>query len=401
MITPERAGRALDALDRWLEHHQFAGWDPHDALNSPVLKTLTFRNQQLGQIVVQLVKRSPVNLRPLLRVKKGFNPKAMGLFLGSYAREYHRTRSELAAERVRFFAEWLVAHTSPGASGPSWGYHFDWPNRSFFAPAGTPTIVNTAFVALGFLDLADEAHPVGGFEPARALAVARGACAFVLHDLWQARPRPDELCFSYTPLDRRLVHNANLLGARLLAEVAARTRERRLTELALAAARFTVRRQRSNGSWVYGESAGDQWVDNFHTGYVLVALSRIATCAATTEFDEAIERGYSYWKDSMFLGDGTPKSGPNKVYPIDAHNVAQAVLTFLEFAGRDPEAREWSSRVLDWGVSRMQDPLGFFHYQISRLYRIEIPYIRWVQAWMHRALTEWLHQQQLTSTAAA
>src|SRR5437868_2984242 len=80
----DRLRHASDALDHWIEAEGFAGWDPYDALNSPLLRALTFGSRRLGQVWVQLLKRSPLNLRSLLRISKGYNPKGMGLFLASY-----------------------------------------------------------------------------------------------------------------------------------------------------------------------------------------------------------------------------------------------------------------------------------------------------------------------------
>jgi hypothetical protein len=400
---------ALHKLDTWIELEHFKGWDPHDALTSPLLKRLTFGNRLLGIAWVQLLRRSPVNLRPLLGVPKGYNPKGMGLFLASYLRKYQMTGDPQHLERARFFADWLWEHISPGYSGACWGYNFDWPNRGFFAPAGTPTIVNTAFIALAFLDLhvhySNFQSPIPG--PGQVsnlhypLSVARSGCDFILNDLNPIRPAQDELCFSYTPLDRRCVHNANLMGAWLLAEVYTHTEESILAEQALAAARYAAHRQRPDGSWPYGEGHKDGWVDNFHTGFVLVALKHIAAGLETDEFGDAIARGYRFWKERMFLPDGTPKYYPDKVYPIDAHCVAQAVLTFLEFTDRDPQAGAWAWRVARWGIEHMQDPKGYFHYQIHRHHRIRIPYMRWSQAWMQRALTELLlYQTHFTAEAA-
>jgi hypothetical protein len=384
---------ALARLDAWIEREEFRGWDPFDALNSPLLKRLTFGNRRLGQVWVQLLKHSPLNVRPLLGVPKGYNPKGMGLFLATYWRKYRLSGDPAHLARARFFADWLQAHATPGYHGACWGYNFDWPNRGFFAPAGTPTIVGTSFIALAFLDLtgpgAGRVVPGGEGEVVPgALDVARSACEFLLHDLNQLRPAPGELCFSYTPLDRRWVHNAGLLGACVLGEVAARTGETRLAEHALAAARYTARRQRADGAWLYGEGASDGWIDNFHTAFVLVALQRLAACLMNDEFGVTIEKGYRYWKESFFLLDGTPKYYAGEVYPIDAHAVAQAVLTFLAFAPNDPEARAAAERVAQWGIAHMQDRAGYFHYQIHRRYRIRIPYMRWSQAWMQRALTE-------------
>jgi hypothetical protein len=92
----------------------------------------------------------------------------------------------------------------------------------------------------------------------------------------------------------------------------------------------------------------------------------------------------------MFLEDGTPKYYVDRTYPIDTHCVAQAMLTYLAFADRDPDASGSAWRMARYGTDRLQDPAGFFHYQIHRNYRIRIPYMRWTQAWMQRAMAELL-----------
>lgn len=399
----EQIAAALAKLDAWIEAEEFLGWDPHDALNSPVFRWAG-RHRLAGIALVQLMRRSPVNLRPLLGIRKGYNPKAMGLFLAAYAQKYEASGQQKHLDRARYFFNWLVEHASPGYAGPCWGYNFDWPNRAFLAPAGTPTVVNTGFIGLAFLcaeplqeaaaarseiAAASMASVEAGREPwagLRGTTVARSACEFVLHDLFTLRPSRDELCFSYTPLDHRFVHNANVLGAWLLAAVYARTRESRLADAALAAGRFTARRQRADGSWAYGVATRDGWVDNFHTGYVLVALNRIGACLNTNEFDCAVQAGYEFWKTRMFESGVIPKYYPDCTYPVDIHSVAQAILTFVELSGSDPEAGERAERVALWALRNMRNPKGFFHYQLRRPFRIRIPYMRWSQAWMQQAL---------------
>ena len=399
---------AGERLDAWIEGQGFRGWDPHDALTSPLIRGLTGHSRLAGIFWLQLLKRCPLNFRPLLGIPKDYNPKGMGLFLASYARKYAVTQDARHRERVAFLGRWLLENATREHSGMSWGYNFDWANRAFFAPAGTPTVVNTAFIALAFLDLhvllgnqlawstvmsrLPGGHPTSrGSKIASALNVARSACDFILQDLNAIAPSPDEICFSYTPMDRRAVHNANMMGAWLLASVFRLTGEPQLRAAALAAARFTARRQMSTGAWPYGEAAHDGWVDNFHTGFVLVALKRIGDCLNTDEFDACVSRGYSFWKERMFLADGAPKYYPDSAYPIDVHSVAQAILTFLEFRDKDSDALERAIHVARWGIDNLQDSSGYFHYQIRRGYRIRIPYIRWSQAWMQRALTGLVH----------
>lgn len=385
---------ALQRLNQWIERENFQGWDPHDALNSALLNRLTGNNRRVGQVWVQLLKRSPVNIRPLLGIAKGYNPKGMGLFLATYWRAFRHDPHTAPIERVRFFADWLLSNQSRGYHGSCWGYNFDWPNRGFFARAGTPTIVNTAFIGLAFIDLIALPSPSVDWGD-MPLKTAQSACEFMLRDLASDYPAPDERCFSYTPFDRRYVHNASVLGAWLLAEVGVRTDNSEYVKAAVDAARYTARRQQTDGSWLYGEGSQDKWVDNFHTGYVLVALKRIGQLTQTDEFAGMIHQGYHYWQQHFFGADGAPKYYNDHLYPIDTHCVAQAILTFLAFADVDPNARQRAIETAQWGVANLQDARGYFHYQIQPYYRIRIPYIRWTQAWMQRALTELLFEAKL------
>jgi hypothetical protein len=409
MLEPINA--AFKRLDSWIEWEKFSGWDPHDALNSPLLRQLTLGNWALSVICVQVIRRSPVNLRPLLGIPKGHNPKAMGLFLESYSQTFLAQRSQKSLDRIQFLIDWLIQNRIQGYSGACWGYNFDWPNRGFFAKKHTPTIVNTAFIGLAFL-AAERALETAGLSETTgydshgrtrqsALSVARDACEFVLRDLPTVRTSDHEICFSYTPFDRRLVHNANLMGAWLLSSVYVRTFESDLAKNALAAARFTARRQAPDGSWPYGLGKRDQWVDNFHTGFVLCALREIDRNLQTDEFAGAAQKGYRFWKDRMLEDGCIPKYYPQQKYPIDIHSVAQAIVTFLEFSDVDPEAFRAATRLCLWAIDQMQDKDGFFYYQTQRFYRLRIPYMRWGQAWMHLALTKYLQRVRALSKANA
>ena len=372
---------SLLRLEAWLLRHNFKGNDPFDALRSPILHALTFNNRWLGLTWVQLFRRSPLDLRRLFRVEPGYNPKGMGLFLAAYIRRYRITGNPEDREHIEYFTDWLRRNRCAGFEEACWGYNFDWPNRSFFAPAGTPTIVNTVFIAHAFLDRYEL------FGASRDLEIARSASDFILSRLAIVEDSTGA-CFSYTPLDRRLVHNANMLGASLLARVAGTTGDAHLKIRSRQAVLYTVTRQNSDGSWPYGIGRSEAWTDNFHTGFILVSLLEYIRVSHDHEFEESLEHGYRYWKSALFTLDGLPKYFSNRLYPIDIHSVAQAVLSFLAFSKRDPEATGRALQLAEWAVSNMQDSTGYFHYQIGRGLRNRIPYLRWSQAWMFRALAE-------------
>lgn len=378
-----RISTATERLVEWLESQQYRGYDPYDALKSPLLGALGRRNRYLGIAFTQLLRRLPINLRPLLGIARDYNPKAMGLFLASFVRRYAALRQPRDLERAHLFAQWLEEHQTTGYSGASWGYNFDWANRETYIPQGTPTIVNTALNAQALCDYAHVCNAPWAFD------LARGACRFIVRELARCETA-DGICFSYTPRDTRFVHNANMLGAALLARVGAESGESEWTACANRAVRFTVAAQQADGSWRYGIGAHDNWVDNFHTGYVLGALADVSDQLGCAEWEAALEQGYVYWRTNLIRSDGAPRYYPHSLYPIDAHCVAEAALLFLRMRSRDGDAASAAARELGWGIDHLQQAAGCYSYRITPLYINRIRYLRWSNAWILRAHAEWL-----------
>src|SRR5204862_8071506 len=139
----------------------------------------------------------------------------------------------------------LMSMALKGFKGPAWGYNFDWQGRAFFAPKGTPTVVPTAFAARA---LVTAAEVLDGDH----LRYARTVCDFILNDLNRSEESADEICFSYSPLDRTRVLNASLLAGEALATVGKMLGEDSLVDWAWRAALYVVRRQSRDGLWAYG-----------------------------------------------------------------------------------------------------------------------------------------------------
>ena len=66
--TKKKLTRSILKLERWVEDHDYRGYEPFDGLSSFV-RPLTFGNLFLDRLLMQLVRQSPVNLRPLLGIK--------------------------------------------------------------------------------------------------------------------------------------------------------------------------------------------------------------------------------------------------------------------------------------------------------------------------------------------
>jgi hypothetical protein len=379
--------QAFTDLLAWCRTNDFAGYDPFDALNSQAFQLTPFSRSRTARLFwTQALKRSPVNLRPALLIPKQKNSKGMALFALAALANYRRVKTAEAETETRELLDQLEQMKIVGQSGAAWGYNFPWQSRNFYAPHGTPMIVPTAFAARAFI----EAHET--FADDKYLQTARGSCEFILHDLARTASSADEMCFSYSPADATQIFNASLLAAETLAGVSCLTGETEFCDLAIKAARYVMRRQRADGSWAYGAEAGQQWVDNFHTAYVLFSLSRISECGewASSEIRPSLQRGFAFWRKSFFLADGWPKYYHDSLYPADAHAAATAIVTLLELQKLHEGARELAETIAVWAIQNLRDSDGYFYYQRRRFQTVRTPFMRWTQAWMLYALARLL-----------
>ncbi len=153
-----------------------------------------------------------------------------------------------------------------------------------------------------------------------------------------------------------------------------------------AGLRWTLGHQRPDGSWPYGEQPHLNWVDNFHTGYVLDSLMFSANAGVDVDGGAALERGLAYYRRTLFTEDGTPKYMPDSVYPIDAQCVAQAIQTMTLAGSRDTDYGVFSWKLFDFACRRMQRRDGSYLFQRRRYWVNAAPHIRWMAAPMLQAL---------------
>ncbi|MGH9431020.1 MAG: hypothetical protein ACRD3T_05710 [Terriglobia bacterium] len=375
---------ALLKLLAYCRANDWAGYDPYDALNSKAFKALPFLNSWLPRLAfTQALKRSPLNIRRLALVPKTQNPKAIALFLSAFLK-----LSKIVANQgdlVELMIKRLIALRSQGISYWCWGYSFPWQMRRGVVPAGAPNLVCTSFAASALLDAYQERWE------SRCLNMAVSAAEYILNELyWADRSSAG---FSY-PLAsfRNQVHNANFLASALLCRVYTHIGEKKFLDPALRVARYSVTKQRADGSWEYGEASSQRWIDNFHTGYNLCALQSISRYAGTAEFDASIRRGFEFYRTHFFCEDGAVRYFHNRAYPLDIHCVAQSIITLLALEDLDPGNVPLARSVFEWAMNHMWDDRGFFYYRVLRFCTIRTSYMRWSQAWMLLAISTLLSE---------
>ena len=358
--------------------HDYAGQDPFDGLNSRFFNWFPgFKKGIFGLAWIQLHKRLAINLRPLFGIPKKRNPKGIGLFILGLLEDYKATNEQVYLDEAIQLADWLLTQQSDRElwQHSCWGYHFDWNARAFFVPKGKPNVITTIYVAQALYALSEITGKTKYSEP------ALDSAHFIVKTLYTELD--GRQFFGYIPGETAFVHNANLWGAAWVAKVAALTDNQEYKKLALSAARQTVSEQGTDGSWVYGARHHHQFIDGFHTGYNLEALTLLSDALVTDEFKTAIDLGLQYYKVHLFEEDGTAKYYNNNRYPLDMHCVSQAIFTLLK-VGKTAEDFAMTEKIINRSIETLYLPTHQrFIYQKNKHFTNKVDYVRWTQAWVY------------------
>ena len=377
-------------LKEYCEKENYKGWDPYDGLNSKVFNALPLKYWDLARLAwIQGFKRSPLNLRKLLLVPKQYNAKGIGLFLLGYCNLYELAlkgetvfgKSEDLLSKIHELANLLDELKNTSCSGACWGYNFDWQARRLFLfPAHTPTVVATTFCTEALF----KAYEITKKEKYKSLALS--SANFVMQDL-NRTPHYSGFLFSYSPLNgNNTVYNASLLGAKILSLCFKYSGDENYKITAKQAVRAACEAQNKDGSWVYGLLPVQSWIDSFHTGYNLDAISMYQNCTGDKQFNSNLEQGFAFYIANFFETDGMPKYYNNKTYPIDIHCPAQLFVT-LSKLDQFKAHQEIAAKVLNWSIKNMQSKKGYFFYQLKKVWSSKISYMRWSNAFMFNAMT--------------
>jgi hypothetical protein len=373
--------RSISLLYDWLEKNHYKGYDTFDGLSAKFLRPFTFETKILRITLQQSVRRFILNLRPLLGIRKSHSSKGMGFLARGFLRLYESTGDDIWRQKAAFALQWLIDNQSKGYSGACWGNHFDYQSRGAYLPKGVPTIVWTSLIGHAFLDAYDL------LKKDQYLEIATSSCEHILHDI-ATYSYGDGVCISYVPGLNSQVHNANTLGASLLARTYSFIGVKSYRELAERAFQYTAQLQRADGSWYYAEAWNAHWVDNFHTGYVLDCFKYYFDATGDDRFVPMMNLGYKYWKNTFFLADGTPRYYDHKTLPLDIQCCSQAIDTLVFFKDRDPESVELATKVAQWTIKNMQDRTGYFYYRRYSPWLVnKTPTLHWGQATMLCALS--------------
>ena len=380
--TRVEALAAAQALWRELERVGFSGWDPYDALSSRAVRAVA-RGRMGRLIAVQGLKRSPVNLRPLLGVPRRRHTKALALLVSGRVLLEGSLGDDRSSAVAAPLARELAARAIRRDDGVGFAYDFDVQTRWGYYRAGTPNAVVTSFAAHALLD--GDALLGGSGED-----LARSTLDYASARLLRAGDR-DGRYYAYFEGSSVPIHNASLLVASVAARCVARdSTQGQEAELAV---RYTLDRQRPDGSWPYGEHPQLGWIDGYHTAYVLEALWRWNRETGDEEVLPALERGLRFYLDHLVDADGAARATATSRFPIDIHSASSGIRMLSLLAAFDARAFPTARRMLEWTLAHMRRRDGRFAFQRTRFYRTSIPYLRWSDAHMLLALATYLEAE--------
>lgn len=382
----------LGELDAWVRANGLHGYDPFDIKEHPFIRAAQ-PHALPRKATTALCDLFPNLLRKTLRIKKTENPKAHALLARARLRLFEMTHDEAYLDEARQHLRWLTEHSSDSHAGLCWGYPFRVYAKGVDTPAGTPVLVVCAIAGQAFL------HAYALTSDQQYLDAVWSIARFVVEDIPRSPAAEGTFCFGYTPQDRRRVHNANLLGAELLACVANVTGESALSNTADQALRFTLARQRDDGSWTYGEydpaepfdEANLRMIDHHHTGFVLRSLFAIHEAHPTPEADKALWRGFDFYRKHLVSAWGAPQS-VHAGYPVDIHACSEAILCPSVLAAQRSTTLQLATCALRWAHWYLRDPrTGATYYRRYRRYTSKLVCPRWGIAWMYLAVIEYIH----------
>lgn len=384
--------RALDGIQRWVESHDYRGYEPFDGLSSWA-RPLAFGNLLAERILQQAIRQSPINLRPLMGVRPKDSTKGRGYMAWGYLSLYRATKDPQYLEKATSCLEWLDQRKVARFQYHSWSNAFDFVSRGGGYTSDDPIIVWTASIGQAYLD----AFEVTGRE--WFLSIAQSVSRWIL-----ALPREKTAqgdCLSYLADRQSSIHNANMLGSALLARVGKHTGNQECLDVARSAMLYSCARQLNDGAWWYAEAQKYHWIDNFHTGYNLDSIDIYAKFSGDQQFRPNMEKGLEFYKANFFEESGRPKYYHTRTFPVDIQCAAQSIDTLALFGDRDPESLELAKKVALWTIGNMQDRKGYFHYRHYPLTKAKTPMLHWGQATMFKGLSElYLRLKTMESTGA-
>jgi len=373
----------------WLDRYGETSYDHQSYFASDLgrkAKALYYKNRLLGTLAVSPMILSEAffpSARRLFWKPQRF-PIADAHYAMGFAFLSRALKEEKHYSRAVHFLEVLVQTRCPGYERYGWGYPFNWETRTGTMKEGTPLITTLPYVYEAFR----AGYEIDG-NP-KWLQITKSIAEHALLDYRDSATSPDASTCSYTPDpdDPGGVINASAYRAFLLTRASVDFSESKYGKVAERNLNFVLESQNPDGSWFYSVDGSRDFVDHFHTCFVLKALAKIESLTGNAACARAIERGVQYYVENLFSEDGLPKPFSRRprltVYRRELYDCAECVNLGVLLQGRFPSLDRALANVINHDEWQKAD--GSFRSRQLFLGWDNTPMHRWAQSQMFRSL---------------
>jgi hypothetical protein len=390
-----RVSDVLAGFIEWLDGYGEKSWDYQSFFAGPVggrAKALYYRHRVIGTPTVAPMVFCEAFLpaaRRLFHHPMRF-PIADAHYAMGFAFLYEATGDSSQLENaVHFLTELKESHCREFKEY-CWGYPFDWVWRGGTIRRQTPLITTTPYVYEAFLQVF-ELHPRDEWKLILE-SIARHAAT----DIKDFRTSESASSCSYTPFDEGGVINAAAYRAFLLTSASRVSSNHDYWRIAEQNLNFVLENQNADGSWPYAVDGVRDFVDHFHTCFVMKALAKIQSLIGYKACEDTLVKGVNYYLDNLFDQDGLPKpfsKAPRlTVYRRELYDCAECINLCLLLRDRFPALEATLQKVVAEILERWVKRDGSFRSRKLHLGWDNVPMHRWGQSQMFRSLALYLRE---------
>jgi hypothetical protein len=387
--------QVLTDFTAWLDAYGETSWDYQSFFAGPIggrAKSLYYRDRLLGTVAVApmiFCEAFVPSARRLFHHRIRF-PIADAHYAMGFAFLYEATANSSHLEKAVHFLSELRASRCRDFKEFCWGYPFDWVTRNGTIKEQTPLITTTPYVYEAFLqvyelDSQDEWKPI-------IESTARHASV----DIKDFRTSETASSCSYTPFDGGGVINAAAYRAFLLTSASRVFSNDDYWKIADRNLNFVLESQNSNGSWYYAMDGVRDFIDHYHTCFVMKALAKIHSLTGHEGCLEALSKGVTYYLENLFDEDGLPrpfsKAPRLTVYRRELYDCAECINLCLLLRDRFPHLESTLETVVRGILKEWIKPDGSFRSRRLHFGWDNVPMHRWGQSQMFRSLAVYLRQ---------
>ena len=399
----EKIAAAVDQFCGWLDRYGEISYDHQSFFASKLgrsAKALYYRRPLLGTAAVApmvFCEAFVPSARTLFWKPQRF-PIADAHYAMGFALLARIYGVDKYYQRAVHFLEVLEETRCPGYEDYCWGYPFDWETRTGTMQEGTPLITTVPYVYEAF----SQVYAIDGDQ--KWLPFMRSIAEHAFGSYRDLKKGPDTASCGYTPApdDPCGVINASAYRAFLLTKAGIELSEPRYLEVARRNLNFVLATQNADGSWYYATDGERNFVDHFHTCFVLKALTKIEELTGCPRCRSAIERGVSYYLANLFDANGLPAPFSRRprltVYRRELYDYAECINLAVLLHGRFPELDRISSSVVTDLLVRWQKADGWFRARELLVGWDNVPMHRWAQSQVFRSLCFLLSRNLKTLT---